>query len=303
MTGAADIMPVFKHRSVISGITVKEAMQKQVVQLPIDTPVTQCVRTIIKFKANAVMVTGPDQTPAGVISKTDIIGAFYAGLSLGTPISDIMVAPPLFCEVQDTLETAIDQMQKNSIHQIYVRSEKKNHVVGQVAYSDIVGLLYRYCRACIRSGRCLTDMETKEIPRLMVKDVMTSGANVCRASDPITQVIEILSGRKLGAVLVSDHSNPTLGIISKTDLVLSYIRGIPLDEPAGSIMNTPVAICLVDTLLSDAIQKMFLFDIHRIFVKKTDKGPVMGVLSLSDATRFRSGTCRACAAARILDNS
>lgn len=296
-------MPVFKHPSVISGITVKEAMQKQVVQLLADTSVTQCVRTIIKFKANAVIVTGPDQTPAGVVSKTDIIGAFYAGLPVDTLISDIMVSPPHFCEVSDSLETAIDQMQKNGIHQIYVRSEGEKYLEGQVSYSDIVGLLYRYCRACSNSGRCLTYMEAKEIPRLMVKDVMTFGVTVCSASDLITQVIETLSDQKLGAVLISDHSNPSLGIISKTDLVFAYIRGIPLDEPARSVMNIPVVTCLADILLSDAIQKMFLFDIQRICVKETDKGPVMGVLSLSDATRFRSGTCRACVAARILDKS
>ncbi len=296
-------MPVFKHRSVLTGITAREAMQKQVVELAADTPLSLCVRTIIKFKTNAVLVIGEDQRPAGVVSKTDIVAAFYAGLPRDTPVSDIMVGPPHSCGTLDTLETVVDQMKANGIHQIYVKPEGQDHIEGQVTYSNIVGLIYRYCRTCSRSGRCSTDLETRDIPRLMVKDVMTIGVTSCSAVASITQVIEILSHGKIGAVLVSDPGAPTLGVISKTDLVLAYTRGISPDAPAKAIMNSPVAVCPADTLLSRAIQKMFLFDIQRIFIQQTDKDPVMGVLSLSDATRFRSGTCRACVAARIMDQS
>jgi len=34
---------------------------------------------------------------AGMVSKTDIMGAFYVGLPVETPLADIMVGPPLFC--------------------------------------------------------------------------------------------------------------------------------------------------------------------------------------------------------------
>ncbi len=294
-------MPVFKKRSVVKGITVKEAMQRQVVQLPDTTPIRQCIRHIIKFKTNAVMVTGPDEKPLGVVSKTDIMGAFYAGLPVETRISDIMVGPPYVCTEEDNLETAIDRMQTLGIHQIYV--QRNQEITGQIAYSDIVGLLYRYCRRCVKSGRCAKMFADKDIPRLVASDVMTGNVTSCDGILPIIGIIEILSEKKLGAILVTNKEDSPLGIVSKTDLLLAYIRGARLDESTRTIMNSPVTCCNAGTLLSDAIQQMLLFDIQRIFVTDKNNGTVTGVLSLSDATRFRSGTCRACGAGRILDNA
>jgi CBS domain-containing protein len=293
-------MAVFKNRSVLSGMTVNEAMQRQIVQLPADTPVNRCIRHIIKFKANAVVVTQGSDDSAGVVSKTDLIGAYYAGLPTDTPLSDIMVGPPMFCRPENSLETAVDLMQTHGIHQLYVRSDQ-GEIVGMTAYSDIVGLLYRYCRSCIRSGRFTKDLKDKKIPRLFVKDVMTHEVTSCDAKAPITAVIEILSGQKLGALLITDSNSPACGTISKTDLILAYVRGVSAVGPARTVMNTPVGTCPSDTLLSDAIRQMLLFDVQRLFVIEAKQGPVTGVLSLSDATRFRSGTCKACGAGRILN--
>jgi hypothetical protein len=55
-------------------------------------------------------------------------------------------------------------------------------------------------------------------------------------------------------------------------------------------------------LLSEAIQKMLLQDIQRLFVHHEVSGQnsITGVLALSDAARFRSGSCRACSAGRML---
>lgn len=296
-------MPEFKTRQMVKGITVKEAMQRQVVQLPATTPVRQCIRHIIKFKANAVMVTDPEGKALGVVSKTDIMGAFYAQLPVDTMISDIMVGPPYFCSVEDKLETAIDQMQAHGIHQLYVQSMATDDVEGLLAFSDIVGLIYRYCRRCIKSGRCAEMFAEKDIPRLIASDVMTGNVTACDATCTITEVIEILSSQKLGAVLLTNKDDSPPGVVSKTDLLLAYIRGASPDAPAQTIMNTPVISCHATILLSDAIQKMLLYDVQRIFVTDGTNGPVTGVLSLSDATRFRSGTCRACGAGRILDNA
>ncbi|MCP4453895.1 MAG: CBS domain-containing protein, partial [Planctomycetes bacterium] len=225
--------------------------------------IRQCIRHIIKFKANAVLVTNPDGKPQGVVSKTDIMGAFYAELPVDTRISDIMVGPPYVCSAEDTLETAIDQMQTLGIHQIYVQSMAGKYIEGQMAYSDIVGLLYRYCRRCIKSGRCAKVLADKGIPRLIAADVMTCNVTSCDGTLPITGVIEILSERKLGAILVTNKDDSSLGIVSKTDLLLAYIRGVRLAAPAHSIMNSPVTCCDADVLLSFAIQQMLLYDIQR----------------------------------------
>lgn len=294
-------MPVFKQRSVLSGITVKEAMQRQVVQLDSAVSIRQYVRHIIKYKANAVLATQAGQDPAGVVSKTDIMGAYYAGLPVETGIGDIMVGPPDTCLSTDTVEDAIDRMQTRKIHQLYVRPEPDGPIVGQIEYSDIVGLLYRYCRTCTQGQRQPDGKADADMTRLSVKDVMSFDVAACNPAESISQVMDVLSEHQLGAVLISS-SDEAVGIISKTDLAVSYVKEIRIDTPAREIMKQPVVSCHSDTLLSEAIQQMFLFDIQRIFVK-TDPGQgIKGILSLSDATRFRSGTCRVCGAGRLLDN-
>ena len=105
-------------------------------------------------------------------------------------------------------------------------------IEGYLAYSDIVGLLYRYCRRCVKSGRCAKMFADKDIPRLIAADVMTRNGTYCDAAQTISEVIEILSERKLGAILVTNKDDSSLGIVSKTDLLLAYIRGACLDEPA-----------------------------------------------------------------------
>lgn len=246
------------------------------------------------------MVTDLDGTPVGVVSKTDIMGAYYAEIPVDTPVSDIMVGPPYYCHPEDALESAIDQMQILGIHQLYVHDKNDKKVVGMLSYSDIVGLLYRYCRHCLKSGRCVKMFSRKEIPRLSAADVMTHDVISCDCAQPITQVIETLSERKMSAILVTGKNNSTPGIISKTDLLFAYTRELPAQDRAETIMNTPVNTCLASDRLSDAIQQMLMYDIQRIFVQDELNGKVTGVLSLSDATRFRSGTCKACGTGRVL---
>jgi hypothetical protein len=67
-------------------------------------------------------------------------------------------------------------------------------------------------------------------------------------------------------------------------------------------MSTPVKSCHGDAELSNAIQQMLLRDVQRIFVHGSDPAKIVGVLSLSDAARFRSGSCRACTSSRIMQH-
>ena len=45
---------------------------------------------------------------------------------------------------------------------------------------------------------------------------------------------------------------------------------------------------------------MIFSDVHRLMVYQDSPQNLVGVLSLSDVARFRSGTCRACLVSRII---
>ena len=71
--------------------------------------------------------------PLGVVSKTDGVSAFYAGFPTDMPVENIMVGPPLFCFPDDELEVALDTMQQNRVHRLYVRGAESKNVTGVLA--------------------------------------------------------------------------------------------------------------------------------------------------------------------------
>ena len=294
-------MPVVKKRNVISGISVREAMRRQVVQLPKSASIDYCINRMIKYKINSVLLLDDLKRPAGVVSKTDLMSAYYAGFPTDTPVESIMVGPPLCCYLDDDLESSLDTMHRNGIHRLYVLGADTGEVAGVLAYPDIVGLLYRYCRACERG--LLTARQRKEedeFQRLKAKDVMTADVSAHRENENLEQVIEGLTMHRFGAVLITNEHNKAVGVVSKTDLILAYKHGLELDVEVAAVMSTPVNACDAKAHLSEAIQQMLVRDVQRIFVHEGIPDEIVGVLSLSDAARFRSGSCRACTSSRLM---
>ena len=295
-------MVFIERRSVLSGMLVQEAMRKRVIRVSRETTLSDCTNRMVKNKVAAVLVTSGDDRPVGVVSKTDLIGAFYADLPVETAAADIMAAPPLFCLPDDSLESAINLMHAKGVHRLYVSGAKTDRVIGTLAYPDVVGLLYRYCRACGKSVskvRRGTEDETDSL-RLRVGNVMTTSAQACKTEDTLAELIEELTTHRCGAVLIRNLAGHPAGVISKTDLVIAYKHGEKTGAPAKLIMQRPVLSCDANDFLSLALQQMLLKDVQRLFVYKEDPARIIGVLSLSDSARFRSGSCRACTSGRLI---
>ena len=287
-------------KSMLGKLSVEEAMRRQVIGLSQKAAIDRSINYMIKYKVNALLTRDAEDKPSGVVSKTDIMGAYYAGLPIDSPLEFIMNAPPLFCRSDDSLDTALNLMRSNSIYRIYVLAPDTGNVVGVLAYPDIVGLLYRYCHACEYShlGRKKNQPETPVV-RYRVRDVMTQPVKSFSHTASLVQVMEGLSAFRFGAVLITDSQNEPAGVISKSDLVLAYKHGISAETTAGTIMTSPVCACDENEYLELAIQKMIFSEVHRLFVYRKNPRSIVGVLSLSDAARLLSGSCHACVSSRI----
>lgn len=287
-------------KNTLSGLVVGQAMRRQVIQLIKDTTISNSINVLIKYKINALLATDQAGKPIGVLSKTDIMGAYYAGLPIDSPLEDIMSRPPLFCKPEDELEKALQIMHSKGIYRLYVTNPKDNLVVGALAYPDIVGLLYKHCHDCeYNHFRLINRSSTDSIKRFFVKDIMTIEVKSVLRDDSLLQVMEELSMYRFGAILVRDGGNSPCGVISKTDLALAYKHGVNSETPAETIMSSPVQSCDADVLLEDAIRMMIFSDVHRLFVHQSKPSSIVGVISLSDAARIRSGSCHACISSRI----
>jgi signal-transduction protein with cAMP-binding, CBS, and nucleotidyltransferase domain len=133
-----------------------------------------------------------------------------------------------------------------------------------------------------------------------VKEVMTSSVVSFPEDAELAEVIEGLMAHRFGAVLIGSGQGAARGVISKTDLIGAYHHGISLEAAADSIMTVPVVSWDQGGFLWEALQHMFLKDVQRLFVHAADPGSIIGVLSLSDAARVRSGSCRACMPSRFM---
>jgi len=194
-------MPRVEKRSVLSGISVNEAMRRQVIRLPQSAPIDYCINRMIKYKINSVLLLDENQRPAGMASKTD---------------------------------------------------------------------------------------------------VMTADVTYYQEKDGLAQVIEGLTEQRFGAVLIRNEPGNAVGVVSKSDLIVAYKHSVTIDARAADVMSQPFVSCAADTDLADAIQQMLLKDVQRLFVHGQDPGQIVGILSLSDAARFRSGSCRACTPSRFI---
>lgn len=293
-------MPHAPQRSVLSGVRVESAMRRQVVRGVRSASLSACINQMIKHKVGAMLVVDELNRPAGVLSKTDLVSAYYAMLPVDTPVGDIVAGAPAFCYPDDLLEEAIDRMQAEGIHRIYVRGAHIEQIVGTLSYLDVVGLLYRYCRNCRNSVFRHRQGDALSERRILVREVMSSRVYTGRCTSHLGEIIETLTSSRCGAALLVDEAAQPAGVISKTDLVLAYKHGLAIETPAAEIMQHPVLSCGEDNLLAHALQQMLLRDVQRLFVHKGNACRIVGVLSLSDSARFRSGSCRACMPSRLL---
>lgn len=284
-------------------IQVSQVMRRQVVKLPAEAALESALRKMIKFRVNALLVEHEENgVPAGVLSKTDIMGAYYVALPISIKVQDIMSRPVLTCAQEDSLEKALGQMKEARITRLYVTEGANYRITGLLAYPDVVGLMYRHCHYCRNSlfkGEYISGDTNKAILRFCVGDIMGTDVLKLPNTATIEQVMEELSMSRRDELLICSADGIAEGVITVNDLVLAFMHGRKSHEPALEIMSSPVRVCNDEAMLEEAIQTMIFSDISRLFVYREKQTAIVGVLTLVDTVKARSGSCRACIVSRI----
>ena len=284
----------------LSGKLVASAMRRRINRLGKDSTIASAISTLIKYKIGGLLVVDEHQSPIGVVSKTNIVGSYYAALPLDSPLEHIMTGPPLFCFLDDRLDDALGKMKDHQVYRLFVKDPENDAVVGALAYPDIVAMLYEYCSLCPKSlFNKGADVESTEIERAVVGDCMTRGPKSVTSAQLLYEVLELFAEHHMGAILVTDAAGGGVGVISKTDLILAYNHTVSLETPVAEVMSAPISSCSENDMLEEAIRRMIFTDVHRLFVRDSGTGEYSGVFSLTDAARNRSGSCQACITSRI----
>jgi len=298
-------MSIIDRKSALSGLTVREAMRRLICYLHRNATIQMAIRQTIKYKINAVLILDQKDEALGVVAKINILGAYYAGLPLTMPLDAIMAAPTITCHLTDSLDSALDIMRAARIQRLYVVGDEPNKVLGVLAYPDILGILYRYCHQCERSTlRLLESGSTNKLTdHFKVCELINPALHTHDENDSLMKIMESVAVRGFGTVLIKGHNDLPQGVVSITDLILAYLHDIPPSATAKTIMNTPVLSCDYDEPLLMAVKKMIFSDLDSLYVHRDSPTNIVGVLTLADVARLRSGSCRACMISRIEMNS
>ena len=110
------------------------------------------------------------------------------------------------------------------------------------------------------------------------------------AVDPtvdIAHVAEVLSSRRIGAVLVLDRSEQLLGIVSERDIVRSLAANgaRTLEMTAGQLMTRAIQVAHPGTTVEEAMATMTAGRFRHLPVM--DHGVLIGLISIGDVVKMR----------------
>ncbi|HEY0181762.1 MAG TPA: CBS domain-containing protein [Rhodopila sp.] len=103
----------------------------------------------------------------------------------------------------------------------------------------------------------------------------------------VTEIVALLSARRIGAVLVMDNTEQMLGIVSERDVVRSLAANgtRTLEMTAGQLMTRAVQVAHPDTTVDQAMQMMTAGRFRHLPV--IDHGTLVGLISIGDVVKAR----------------
>ena len=103
----------------------------------------------------------------------------------------------------------------------------------------------------------------------------------------IAAVVRLLDQKRIGAVLVLDHTGVLLGIVSERDIVrsLAAIGARTLEMTAGQLMTRALTTATPQTTVAEAMRTMTTGRFRHIPV--LDDGRLAGLVSIGDVVKAR----------------
>jgi CBS domain-containing protein len=104
-----------------------------------------------------------------------------------------------------------------------------------------------------------------------------------------SDISKLMVKNKVGSVLVINHSNFPIGIVTERDIIkkVCVTNTLPNEMKVDKIMSSPVITIMSYDSIETAAQKMTNYKIKRLPVLEEDQ-QIVSILSLSDITRHLS---------------
>ena len=125
---------------------------------------------------------------------------------------------------------------------------------------------------------------------MLVKHILREkGRDVVAVSGDVTlsEAAQILSQRRIGAIVVRDANNPVAGILSERDIInaLAAESVNALARPVSAHMTRRVSICSEEDSINDLMELMTRKRFRHVPVMDGDK--LVGIVSIGDIVKMR----------------
>lgn len=132
-------------------------------------------------------------------------------------------------------------------------------------------------------------MSSLMIGNTKIMDIMSNRPVAMLITSSAADIAKKMTGHKVGSVLITDHDNKPVGIVTERDIIRQACsQNLPLESiPAALLMSAPLVVVKVSDNLRTAIELMAKHGTRHLAVKnkETDK-QLAGVLSISDVIKY-----------------
>jgi signal-transduction protein with cAMP-binding, CBS, and nucleotidyltransferase domain len=131
-------------------------------------------------------------------------------------------------------------------------------------------------------------MSSLIVENTKIRDMMSHQPVTMLITSSASDIAKKMTGQKVGSILLIDHDNRPVGIVTERDLVRQACsQNLPLESvPAALLMSAPLVIVEASDNLRTAVELMAKHGIRHLAVKnkKIDK-QIIGLLSVVDIIR------------------
>ena len=126
-------------------LTATEVMNKEVIFIEEDAPITQAIEIMLENKISGLPVVSSDMTLVGIITEKDVLSLYGAPEEgVETKVEDFMTQPAISFEMFETFADICRCLIENDFRRVPVVLEKK--VVGIVSRPDVTEYILKMIR-------------------------------------------------------------------------------------------------------------------------------------------------------------
>lgn len=127
------------------------------------------------------------------------------------------------------------------------------------------------------------------VDETQIERIMSRGLLAMSITSSSADMAKKMTERQVGAILIIDHENKPVGIVTERDIVRKACsQNVPLESvPAALLMSAPIIFVEASDTLRTAVELMVKHRLRHLAVKRTltDK-QVIGILSVVDIIRY-----------------